>query len=148
GVPASFCGAPDSDRFRLPPLVPSGLVVPAYGSCTVVVLVFSAIAPGNTSSARSVGLFRVNPARYDVVPLVLTVTAVAALTADCPRESVAIAVIWCDPLNVGTNQSCGFHVIEYGAAVTGAPTRTPSTRNATLDTVLVPAADAVADSVT
>src|SRR5262249_28915646 len=52
GVPASFCGAPDSDRFRLPPLVPSGLVVPAYGSCTVVVLVFSAIAPGNTSSAR------------------------------------------------------------------------------------------------
>src|SRR5262245_48452159 len=108
GVPASFCGAPDSDRFRLPPEVPSAFVVPAYGSCTVVMLVFSAIASGHTSSVVSVGLFSVNPARNVVAPVLLMVTVFAVLTVVCPEVSVTAAVIWCDPLKLGASQSCVF----------------------------------------
>jgi hypothetical protein len=134
-VPASSCGAPVNDRLRLPPLVPSALVVPAYGSCTgTPAAVFSTITLGITSSVVSVGEFRPNPARYVVVPVFETVTVRGALTVTRPEVSVTAAVIWWEPLKDGASGSRVFHGTEYGSVVSGAPTRTPSTRKATLAT--------------
>src|SRR5262245_53359405 len=69
GVPASFCGALPRARPKLPPLVPSGLVVPAYGSCTgIPAVVFSAITVGTTSSSVDAGSLSFQVVAYVVVP--------------------------------------------------------------------------------
>src|SRR5215211_2047236 len=100
GEPRSLRGASASARFRLPPLVPSALfAVPEYGSCSgTPAAVFSVIAAGNASSVGSLGLFRVNPARWVVLPVLFTVTVTAGVTPTSPLESVIAAVTWWVPL--------------------------------------------------